>query len=144
MVDYAYFWNVYSNKIDIDTLSNYNIVKLDDLLEIIWFINPMGLHNILRNLGGYNMVKIVHEKAIFLQHWVRTRHGNFHNLIMFGWRQLPNNYPSYDSAPPLKKIELARWILKPFLLNPSHQNNSFISRGSYLAKNQHGNTTTSP
>ena len=76
----------------------------------------MGLHNILRNLGGYNMMKMVRKKANFLQHWVPTRHGKFYNWIMFGWRQLPNNYPSYDPAPPLKKIELARWIPKTFSL----------------------------
>ena len=72
----------------------------------------MALYNILQNLGGYNTMKMVQKKANFLQHWVPTRHGNFYTWIMFGWLQLPNNYPSYDSTPPLKKIELGRWIPK--------------------------------
>ena len=114
--DYDYFWDVYSNEIDFDTLSNYDIVKLDDLLEIIWFMNPMGLQNVLQNLGGYNMMKMVWKRANFLQHWVPKRHGTFYTWIMFGWRQLPNNYPSYDSTPPPKKIELARWVPKAFSL----------------------------
>ena len=61
-------------------------------------------------------MKMIQKTANFLQHWVQTRHRNFYTWIMFGWRQLLNNYPSYDSAPPLKKIELARWIPKTFSL----------------------------
>ena len=91
-----YFWNVYSSKIDIDNLSNYIIVYLNNLLEIIWSINPMGLHNILQNLKGYNTMNLVQKTANFLQHWVSIRHKNFYTWIMFGWCQLPNNYPSYE------------------------------------------------
>ena len=36
---------------------------------------------------------------------------------MFGWRQLPKEYPSYDSAGPLKPIELSRWVPKCFNLD---------------------------
>ena len=35
---------------------------------------------------------------------------------MFRLHQLPNNYPSYDSAWPLRKIELGRWIPKALSL----------------------------
>ncbi len=43
-------------------------------------------------------------------------HDNFYNWIMFGWRQLPNNYPSYNSTGPLRKIELNGWVPKAFSL----------------------------
>ena len=35
---------------------------------------------------------------------------------MFGWHQLPTNYPSFDSAGLLRKIELSRWVQKAFSL----------------------------
>ncbi len=113
--DYEFFWEVYTHIIDIDTLSNYDIVKLDDLLDIIWFINPMGLHNLMNNLQGSNMINLVRKRQTFFS--TGSSQDTIISTIwmMFGCRQLPNNYPSHDSAGPLRKIELSRWILKGFL-----------------------------
>ena len=41
--DYEFFWDVYSNVIQITRLSIYNISKLNDIKEIIWFINLVGI-----------------------------------------------------------------------------------------------------
>ena len=47
--DYNYFWDFYSHKINFRTLSDLEIVKLQDIYEIIYFMNPEGIHAILGN-----------------------------------------------------------------------------------------------
>ena len=75
---------------------------LDDILQIIiWFINSMGLNNLMNNIQGSNKVKLGQKKANILQHWLSSGHNIFYTWMMFGWCQLPNDYPSYDSAGPL-------------------------------------------
>ncbi len=135
--DYDFFWDVHSSKIDIDTLSNYDIVKLNDLLEIIWFINPMGLHNLIQNIKDFDMVKLIRKKANFLQHWVPSRHDKFYTWMMFGWRPLPNVYPSFDSAGPLNKIDLSRWVPKAFSLEDLNSNHLY-----FVEKKLSGNVPT--
>ena len=44
--DYNYFWDVYSNKINYQTLTGLEIVKLQDLYDIVYFINPDGMHTL--------------------------------------------------------------------------------------------------
>ena len=44
--DYTFFWDVYSNGLGMSTLSIYDITKINDLIEIIWFINPIWACNI--------------------------------------------------------------------------------------------------
>ena len=49
---------------------------------------------------------------------------------MFGWRQLPKEYPSYDSAGPLKPIELSQWVSKSFNLD------EYMSKNLYFIKRE--------
>ena len=37
--------------------------------------------------------------------WVSTRHDKFYTWMSFGWHQSPNNYPSFDTTGPLRKID---------------------------------------
>ena len=86
----------------------------------------MGLHNILRKLGGYNMMKMVRKKANFLQHWVPTRHmvtfiiGSCLDGANYG-TTTQAMIPHHHS----RRLGLPDGYQKPSLLNPSHQNNSY-------------------
>ena len=110
--DYDFYWDVYSKKIDVYTLSNYDITKLNDLNEIIWFINPTGMQHLLQTPETHEAIKFVYRRACNVGNWVYSRHKAYYAWLMFGWRQLPQEYPSFDSAGPLKPIELSRWIPK--------------------------------
>jgi len=115
--DYAFFWDVYSNKLDISNLSIYDITKLNDLNEIIWFINPTGMQYLTETPEIYDTMKSIHRRAKSVENWVHSRHKSYYTWSMFGWRQLPQGYPSYDSAMSLKPIELSCWVPKCFNLD---------------------------
>ena len=88
-------------------------------------------------IRGGDTIKLTHEKTNLLQYLVPTRHENFYTWMMFGWRKLLNNYPSYVSVGPLTKIELGRWIPKALSLE------DFISKQPYYAeKKLSGNKPT--
>ena len=57
--DYSFFWDAFSGKISINQLDSYDIVKLNDLFEIIWFINPRGIHKLLSTICGLNDYKFI-------------------------------------------------------------------------------------
>ena len=72
--DYKFFWDVYSNIIHITTLSIYDITKLNDIKEIIWFINPIGMQYLVQTPKIYDKMMFVHQQACSLENWVHSRH----------------------------------------------------------------------
>ena len=78
-----------------------------DIKEIIWFINPTGMQYLVQTPEIYDKMMFVHQWACSLENWVYLRHKSFYVWMMYGWRQLSKEYPSYDSAGPLKPIELS-------------------------------------
>ena len=105
--DYKFFWDVYSNMIHMTKLSIYNITKLNDVKEIIWFINPIGMQYLVQTPKIYDKMMFVHQRACSVGSWIHSMPKSFYAWIMFGWCQLPKKYTSYDSVGPLKPIELS-------------------------------------
>ena len=50
LCDYKYFWDVYSHKINYRTLTDLEVVKLHDIYEIVYFINPEGIRVTLKKM----------------------------------------------------------------------------------------------
>ena len=63
-----------------------------------------------------------------LKNWVHSRHKSHCTLSIFEWRYLPKEYPSYDSAGPLKPIVLSQYAPKSSNLD------QYLSKDLYLAK----------
>ena len=89
--------------IQITKLSIYDITKLNDIKEIIWFINSTGMQYLVQTREIYDKMMFVHQRACSVKNWVHSRHKSFYVWMMFGWRQLPKEYPSHDSAGPLNQ-----------------------------------------
>ena len=127
---YKFFQDVYYNIIHITKLSIYNITKLNDIKEIIWVVNPIGVHYLVQTPEIYGKMMFVQKQAYSVKNWVNSRHKSFYVWMMFGWRQLPKEYPSYDSAGPLKPIELSQWVRKSFNLE------EYMSRNIYFIERE--------
>ena len=91
--DCKFFWDVYSNVIQITTLSIYDITKLNDIKEIIWFINPIGMQYLVQTPEIYDKMMFVHQQAYSIENWVHSRHKSFYVWMMFGWCQSPKEIP---------------------------------------------------
>ena len=73
-------------------------------------------------------MKSIRHRAKSVENWVHTRHKSYYTWSMFGWRQLPQGYPSYDSAVRLKPIELSCWVPKSFNLD------KYLSKDLYIVE----------
>ena len=91
--DYAYFWDSFISN-DFESLNDQDFVKLDNLFEIIKFINPGGIQRFLKNCGFYDKTIFVEKRAKVIEHWVLPHHKSYYTWIIFGWRTLENSTPS--------------------------------------------------
>ena len=74
--DYEFFWDVLSNHIDYRTLTDQETVNLQDIYEIIYFINPDGI-----NMASTNPYYVIPKKtkndtnppSYSLQHLLSTK-----------------------------------------------------------------------
>ena len=59
--DYNFFWDVYAQKINYCTLTDLDIVKLQDIIyDMICFINLQGISTILENPHSYLIVNHIY------------------------------------------------------------------------------------
>ena len=124
--DYELFWNVFSEKISYNHLDNTEILKLHDIFEVIWFINPQGIQKLLSSLDGMRTYQQIHDKVSSIEYWTHSRSKIFYVWMMFGWRLLPNDFPAYNSSSGPEKLELSQWIPRSFTRE------KFISKELYL------------
>ena len=75
-------------------------MKLDDLFEIILFMNSEGIRLFLKNCEFYDKIIFVKKKkrSKVIKHWVLSRHKSYYAWTIFGWRTLENSTPSYNSS----------------------------------------------
>ena len=78
----------------------------------------------------YDKMMFVYQRAFSVENWVHSKYKSFYVWMMFGWRQLPKVYTSYDSAGPLKPIELSQWVPKSFNLD------DYMSKNLYLIERE--------
>ena len=65
--DYNYFWGVYSNKINNQTLTDPEIVKLQDIYDIVYFINSNGIQTLLNTPDTHAIINYVYQRYIKLK-----------------------------------------------------------------------------
>ena len=65
--DYEYFWGVYSHKINYRTLTDLEVVKLHDIFEIVYLINPEGIRVILENDDTNSLVNYIYQRFLKIQ-----------------------------------------------------------------------------
>ena len=58
--DYNYFWDVYSNKINYHTLSDTDTVKLQNLYDFIYFINPDVVRTLLNTPDTHSIINYIY------------------------------------------------------------------------------------
>ena len=81
---YNFFWDVYSHKINYHTLSDLEIVKLQDIYEIVYFINPEGICVILGQNDTNILINYVYQRFLKVKNWVTTRHYSYYSWIIYG------------------------------------------------------------
>ena len=107
---YLWFWNIYAGSKPISTLNDKEIVKLFDLFDIIKFINPKAIRTLLEDKILLQKYTTIYGKAMQVQHYVTTRHQSFYLWMFYGWRELPNDYPAYDSSGTNSIHNATKWI----------------------------------
>ena len=112
LYDYNYFWDVYSHKINFRVLSDSEIVKLQDIYEIIYFINPEGIRAILGNPETNALVCYIYQRFLKVKNWVTTRHYSYYTWKQYGWKEIPSHFPSFDSSSDPRSVILSRWVPK--------------------------------
>ena len=77
--------------------------------------------------------KIIRIKAIDRQHYVQSRHSAYYAWIIYGWRPLHPDLPSYNSSHFLSQPELSWWIPRRFTRD------KFISKDLYIVRKKISN-----
>ena len=108
--DYNFFWDVYAQKINYRTLNDLDIVKLQDIYDIVYFINPQGIRTILENSHSYQIVNHIYQKFLKIKNWVPSRHYSYYTWIIYGWKELPHHFPSFNSSKDPREISLRKWV----------------------------------
>ena len=60
--DYDFWGGIFSQKINFCTLSGLYIFKLQDIYEIVYFMNPQDIYKILENPKSYQIVNFFYQK----------------------------------------------------------------------------------
>ena len=102
--DYEYFWDVYSHKIKYRTLTDLEVVKLHDIYEIVYFINPEGICVILENDDTNSLENYIYQRFLKIKDWTITRHYSYYSWIIYGWKQIPSHFPSFNSSSDPRKV----------------------------------------
>ncbi len=110
LCDYNYFWDVNSHKINFSTLLDLEIVKLQDIYVIVYFINPVGIWAILQNQETNSLINYIYQRFLKVKNEVTTRHYSYYSWMIYGWREIPSNFPSTNSSSAPWKVILSRWI----------------------------------
>ena len=108
--DYSFFWDIFSQIVNCCTLSDIEIIKLQDIYEIVYFINPQGIRTILENPEPYQIVDFVYQKFLKIKNWVTSRHYSYYTWIIYVWKKLSHHFPSINSSRDPQEIILSRWV----------------------------------
>ena len=84
--DYNFFWDVFSQKINFCTKSYIEIIKLQDIYDIVYLINPQGIYTILENPESYQIVNFIYQKYLKVKNWITSRHYSYYTWIIYGWK----------------------------------------------------------
>ena len=114
-------------------MQDQDSIRLHDLCEIITFINPQAIQIILNDPKLFEFLKIIRIKAIDRQYDVQSRHSAYYAWMIYGWRPLHPDNPSYNSSHFLSKPELSQWIPRSFTRN------KFISKDLYIVSKKISN-----
>ena len=76
--DYELFWNVFRKKISYNYLDNAEILKLHNIFDVIWFINPQGVQKLLSSLDGMRTYQQIHNKVSSIEYWTHSRSKIFY------------------------------------------------------------------
>ena len=92
--DYEYFWDVYSHKINYCTLTDLEVVKLHDIYEIVYLINPEWIRVILENDETNSLVNYIYQRFLKVKDWTTTSHYSYYSWIIYSWKQISAPPPS--------------------------------------------------
>ena len=100
------------NKINYQTLTDSEIVKLQDIYDIVYFINPDGIRTLLNTPDTHAIINYVYQRYIKVKNWVSTRHYSYYVWLLYGWRELPHHFPCYNSGYFNDEMILTKWVPK--------------------------------
>ena len=60
----TFFWDIYLNKINYQTLTDLEIVKLQGIYDIVYFINPDGIQTLLNTPNTHAIINYVYQRYI--------------------------------------------------------------------------------
>ena len=86
------------------------MVKLHDIHEIVYFINSKGISVILENAKTNSLVKYIYQRFLKVKDWNTIRHYSYYSLIIYGWKQIPVHFPSFNSSSNPQTVILSRWV----------------------------------
>ena len=110
--DYVYFWDVYSQMINYCALIDLEIVKLQDIYAIVYFINPEGIGSILENNETNSLVNYIYQRFLKVKDWVTTRHNSYCSWIIYSWKEISLHFLSFNSSSDPKSVIVGRWVKK--------------------------------
>ena len=84
-----------------------------------WFFNDPKL---------FELLKSIRLKVINRQYCVQSKHYAYYASMIYGWRFLHPNLPSYKSNHFLSQPQLIQWILR------SYPRNKFLSKDPYIMR----------
>ena len=127
---YNWFWDIYTNYVGLSTLSDEQIVLLNDIFDIIKFINPPAIKMLLSVDSTVQKYMFIREKATICEPWVETRHHLYYIWIFYGFRPLPSGYPSYDPSGQNDIVNATRWVSKLMMTHDFYDNydHFYVSR----------------
>ena len=113
-------------------------MRLQDLYDIVYFINPDGIRTLLNTPDTHSIINYVYQRYLKVKNWVPTRHYTYYIWCIYGWKEIPHHFPSYDSDHNSKDMVLSRWVPK------SVPYEKFISYDHYEVTNPSNNNTNTP
>ena len=93
-------------------LTDPEIVKLQDIYDIVYFINPNGICTLLNTSDTHIIVNYVYQRFIKVKNWVPTRHFSYYVWLIYEWRELPHHFLCYNSGYYNDEMILSRWVPK--------------------------------
>ena len=101
---------MYSHKINYHTLTDLEVVKLHDIYEIVYFINPKGIRVILENDDTNSLVNYIYQRFLKVKDWTTTSNYSYYSWIIYSWKQIPPHFPSFNSSSDPRIVILSRWV----------------------------------
>ena len=114
------------------------MVKLNDMIKLIMFINPEGLNTALHLKEVYNRLLFIKLRAREVKYWVPTRPKTFYIWKLFGWTYLHPKLPSFDSGNKVRRGQpqfLSRWTPNMLNYKEYYEKDLFFINKSFCGEN---------